>query len=286
MSRLQYPPQKIRIRHIRRSSYDQHSSHSSNTLSSNSTTRSVRSNATVGNESQRSPSPDRTRHRNDTSNAPESLIPSRPSTPRLISGPPSLPQPGSPRTSPQTHLGMRKRSTLRDETAPVEINPTIGNDKLDLDNSSHEQEPPHPAEIIVSPPTPSSSVFLHSAPGPSEGRFGYVSTAGKPAARFVKSHSKRHSLSAACPRKSSFVGHPTIMIVGGDADDASDRQTQVGQAIAEPIHSQLRITCNDPRGRVEMAHFHAHITEEETKIITNRPTPSGRCVSCFRRGRR
>lgn len=112
---------------------------------------------------------------------------------------------------------MRKRSTLLDELTPEEPSPATDTDEIDLGKGSHEQELDR-AEIIISPPTPSSSVFLHSAPGPSEVRFGDVSTPGKPAARFVKSHSKRHSLSAACPtRKSSLYSHGPI-IVSGNAD--------------------------------------------------------------------
>ena len=79
-----------------------------------------------------------------------------------------------------------------------------GNAEIDLGEASHEQKVDQ-AEIIISPPTPSSSVFLHSAPGLSEARFQDVSTASKPAARFVKSHSKRHSLTAVCPRKSLII---------------------------------------------------------------------------------
>jgi len=130
--------------------------------------------------------------------------------------PPSPPQSRSPRNGLRTYLGMRKRSTLLDEPTPEEPNSTAGKLESDLDKGSREQRVDR-AEIIVSPPTPSSSVFLHSAPRPSEVRFGDLSTPGKPAARFVKSHSKRHSLSAACTRKSSPNGHPTI--VCGNADE-------------------------------------------------------------------
>jgi hypothetical protein len=161
---------------------------------------------------------------------------------------------------------MRKRSTLRDENTPAEPNPTASNEGLDLDNGSHEQELDR-AEIIISPPTPSSSIFLHSAPpGLSEGRFGNVSTAGKPAARFVKTHSKRHSLTAACPRKSSPVSHP--IIVSGNADYASGRQTEVGQTTIKPCYPHFLLTC-DSRGRVEMAHCYTCCAAEETKIVTN-----------------
>ena len=146
-------------------------------------------------------------------NTSEPLIPSRPSTPGLISAPSPPSQPRSPRSGLRTYLGMCKRSTLLDEPTPEAPGPTSGADDPDHDQSSPEQGlglVSAQAEIIVSPPTPSSSVFLHSAPGLSEVRFGDVSMPGKPAARFVKSHTKRHSLSAACPRKSSFVGHPIV----------------------------------------------------------------------------
>lgn len=96
---------------------------------------------------------------------------------------------------------MRKRSTILGEVTTEEPSPMTGNAEIDLAEASREQKVDQ-AEIIVSPPTPSSSIFLHSAPGPSEARSQDVSAAGKPAARFVKSHSKRHSLTAACPRKS------------------------------------------------------------------------------------
>lgn len=116
---------------------------------------------------------------------------------------PSPPKP--PRSNLRTRLGVRKRSTTLDEPTPEETGPTLGAefdpDKRGHEQNSHEQKLDQ-AEIIVSPPTPSSSVFLLSAPGPSEVRSGDSSTAGKPAARFVKSHSKRHSLTAVCPRKS------------------------------------------------------------------------------------
>lgn len=108
-----------------------------------------------------------------------------------VSSSPSPPR--SPRNNLKNYLGMRKRSILRNEA-------TTG-DEFNLEKASHGLDR---AEIIVSPPTPSSSVFPRSAPGPSEVRLDEVSRPGKTAARFVKSHSKRHSLSAACPRKSSF----------------------------------------------------------------------------------
>jgi len=179
---------------VRQPSSDRPSSNSLNTLSSDSIPNTIYSNRATDNGFRRSPPPNRTKTYNDTSNASEPPQPSAPG-PKPMSGSPSSSQPGSPRDGLRTYLGMRKRSTLHDETTLVE-SPTSGDGDLDR------------AEIIISPPTPSSSVFLHSAPGPSEGRFGDVSTTGKPAARFVKSHSKRHSLSLACPRKSSHIGHP------------------------------------------------------------------------------
>lgn len=196
-SRLQLPPEKIRFRHPRQSSSDKSSSLSSNT-SSNDTTHSVYSNLTAGHKSRRSPSPNGTRSRDDIYNASESALPSRPSTPGPTSAPSSPPK--APKNGLRTYLGMRKRSTILGEATTEEPSPMTGNAEIDLGEASHERKVDQ-AEIIVSPPTPSSSIFLHSAPGPSEARFQDVSTAGKPAARFVKSHSKRHSLTAACPRK-------------------------------------------------------------------------------------
>lgn len=228
--RLQHSSQKIRPRHTRQPSS---SSHSSNTLSSNDTTRSTYSNR------RRTPSPSGPRFRNDTHNTSESPIPSRPSTPQLMSIPPSTSQPRSPKNDLRTYLGMRKRSTLLAEPTPEEPSPTASNDEFDLDEGSHGQYSDR-AKIIVSPPTPSSSVFLHSAPGPSEVHF----TPGKPAARFVKSHSKRHSLTAGCPRKSSLDGHPITSM--GNADEcawqanggsANGRQTHPPQ---NPHHPQRR----------------------------------------------
>ena len=122
---------------------------------------------------------------------------------------------------------MRKRSTLLDEPTPEEPSLTAGND---LDRGSHELDR---AEIIISPPTPSSSVFLHSAPRPSKVRLGDVSMPSKPAARFVKSHSKRHSLSAACPRESPLDGHP--IAARGNADERG-RQANGGQANGRQTH--------------------------------------------------
>ena len=193
--RLQHPSQKIRPRHVRQPSSDQHSSHSSNsnTLSSDSIPSSIYSNRTIANGPSRTPSPNGTKTRNDTHNTPESPVP-----PRLASGFPS------PRDGLRTYLDIRKLSTLHDGTALVELSSASGD--LDSDEQGLDR-----AQIIISPPTPSSAVFLHSAPGPSNERFGDVSTASKPAARFVKSHSKRHSLSISCPRKSSPVGHPIII---------------------------------------------------------------------------
>ena len=127
---------------------------------------------------------------------------------------------------------MLFRSTLLDEPTPKEPSSTAGNFEPGLDKGSREQRVDR-AEIIVSPPTPSSSVFLYSAPGPSEVRFGDLNTPGKPAARFVKSHSKRHSLSAACTRKSSPNGHP--IIVCGNADEHG-RQANGGRANERQIH--------------------------------------------------
>lgn len=198
--RLQNPSQKIRPRHTRQPSSDKTSSHSSNTLSSNDTVHSTYSNR------RRTPSPNGTRSHNNTRNTSESPIQSRPSTPQIMSIPPSPSQARSPRNDLRTYLGIRKRSTLLAEPTHEKPRPTAGEDKLDLDEGSHEQQLDR-AEIIVSPPTPSSSIFLHSTPGPSEAQF----APGKPAARFVKSHSKRHSLTAVCPRKSSLDCHPIII---------------------------------------------------------------------------
>ena len=185
---------------MRQPSSDRPSSNSSNTLSSDSTTNTIYSNRATCNGFRRIPPPNGTKSRNDTYNASEPPDPSQPSAPgpKPMSGSPSSSQPGSPESGLRAHLDMRKRSTPHDETTLVE-SPISGDGDLDW------------AEIIISPPTPSSSVFLQSAPGPSEGRFGDVSTTGKPAARFVKSHSKRHSLTLACPRKSSHIGHPIIV---------------------------------------------------------------------------
>lgn len=203
-SRLQLPPEKIRLHYVRRPPSDKSSSASSNTFSSNTTTQSTYSNPISGNEGRRSPSPSGTRFRDDSYISPESPAPSRPSTPGPISTPSSPPKP--PKNGLRTYLGMRKRSTILDEPIPEAPSPLTGNSEVDLGGSSPEQKLDQ-AEIIVFPPTPSSSVFLHSAPGPSETRFEGVSTASKPAARFVKSHSKRHSLTAACPRKSLVISY-------------------------------------------------------------------------------
>ena len=280
--RLHHPSQKIRPRHIRHPASDPPPSRSSTTLSSEGTTRSVYSNHATDNESRRSPSPNGTRFRNGTYNTSESPVPSRPPTPGRTPGPPSPPRPRSPRDGLRTYLEMRKRSTLRDETVLVELSPTIGDDKLDLDEGSNERELAR-AEIIVYPPTPSSSIFFQTSPGPSDGRFGDVSTPGKPAARFVKSHSKRHSLSAACPRKSPSIDHPTNP--GGNAD-ASGRQTEIGQTAVKYTHSQFWLARNDSRGRVEMEHRYPFVTPEEAKIVTSQPTSPKRCVPRAYRERR
>ncbi|KAF9654110.1 hypothetical protein BDM02DRAFT_3181956 [Thelephora ganbajun] len=197
--RLQHPSQKIRSHYIHHPSSDKSSSRSSNTLSGNSAAHSIYSDKTGGNEPRRSPSPNGTRSRHDTYNASESPAPSRPPTPGLMSTPLSPSQPQPTKKGLRTYLGMRKRSTLLDRPTPSE--PTLTADNHELTLKGSREQGFDRAEIIVSPPTPSSSIFTHSAPGPPGVRFGDVSTAGKPAARFVKSHSKRHSLSAACPRK-------------------------------------------------------------------------------------
>lgn len=230
--RLQHPSRKIRPPHIRRRSSDKPSSHTSHTLSSDGTTYSIYSNRTTGNESRRTPSPDGTRFRNDTHYTSESPVPSRPPTPRLMSMTSSPSQPRTPKNDLRTYLGMRKRSTLLGEPTPEEPSSTASSSELGLDNDSYEQQFDQ-ADIIVSPPTPSSSVLLHSAPGPSEVRFGDLSTPGKPAARFVKSHSKRHSLSTACTRKSSLYGHPIIVCGNGDEHG---RQADGGRANGRQIH--------------------------------------------------
>lgn len=216
--RLQHPSRKIHPPHIRRRSLDKPPSHTSHTLSSDGTTHSIYSNRTTGNESRRTPSPDGT-SRNDT---------------HYTSEPPasSPSQPRTPRNDLRTYLGMRKRPTLLGEPTPEEPSSTATNSELGLDNDSYEQQLDQ-ADIIVSPPTPSSSAFLHSAPGPSEVRFGDISTPGKPAARFVKSHSKRHSLSTACTRKSSLYGHPIIFC--GNSDEHG-RQADGGRANGLQIH--------------------------------------------------
>ena len=206
-SRLHLPPEKIRPRYILRPSSEKSSSFSSNTLSSNDTTHSTHSNL-IADSGRRSPSPIGTRFRVDVLNASESPVPSQPSTPSLTMAPSSPTKP--PKNGLRTYLGMRKRSTILDNTAPEAPSPITRNSEIDQEKDSHDQQKLDRAEIIISPPTPSSSVFPHSAPGPSETRVGDVSTTSKPAARFVKSHSKRHSLSAACPRKS--LGHPSFVI--------------------------------------------------------------------------
>lgn len=144
----------------------------------------------------------------------------------------SLSQPRSPRNGLQTHLGIRKRSTLLDELTPEEPNSAARDSEFGVTQGSHEQQFDR-ADIIISPPTPSTSIFLHSTPGPSEVRFGDLSTPSKPAARFVKSHSKRHSLSAACTRKSSLYCHP--IIVCGNADEHG-RQADESRANGRQIH--------------------------------------------------
>lgn len=145
----------------------------------------------------RSPSLNGTRSYDDIHNAYESQIPPQHSALSLALVPSSPPKPR--RTGLRIHLGIHKPSKVLIEPVPEEASPLTGNSELD--QVSHEQKLDR-AEIIVSPPTPSSSVFqVHSTPGPSETRSGDVSTTGKPAARF--SHSKRRSLTAPvqCPRK-------------------------------------------------------------------------------------
>lgn len=226
--RFQHPSHKIRPRLLRQPSSDKYSSHSSNTLSSNGTAHSIYSNRTTGNGSQRVLSPNGTRFRSDTYNSPESPVPSTPSIPALLSSPSSPSRSRSPRDDVRTYREMRKRSTPLDEPTPEE--PSL--DRVPDLGGLHEQEL-NQAEIIVSPPTPSSFVFSHPVPGPSEAQLGDISTPGKPAARFVKCHSKRHSLSSACGRKSSLVGHP--IIPSGNADELG-RQVNGGQANDRQTH--------------------------------------------------
>lgn len=152
----------------------------------------------------RSPSPIGTRLGGGIHNVSESPVPSQPSTFSPTSVPSSPPK--SPMSGLRNYLGMRKRSTILDDPTPEAAGPMKRNSESDQDKDSHEQQFDQ-AEIIVSPPTPSSSVFLHPAPGPPETRVGDVSMNGKPAARFIKSHSKRHSLTAVCPRKSLVTSH-------------------------------------------------------------------------------
>ena len=198
--RFQHPSHKIRPRYTRQSSSDKSSSHSSNTLSSNGTTHSIYSYRTTDDESQQALSPNGTRFRSDTYNSPESPVPPPPSTPALLSSSLSPAQPRSPRDGLRTYRGTRKWSTLLDEPTPEE--PSLG-EVPDL-GGLDEQELSR-AEIIISPPTPSSFVFSHSASGPSEARSDDASMPGKPPARFVKCQSKRHSLSSACSRKSLVI---------------------------------------------------------------------------------
>ena len=226
--RFQHPSHKIRPRLLRQPSSDKSSSHSSNTLSSNGTTHSIYSNRTTGNGSQRVLSLNGTRFRSDTYNSPESPVPSPPSTPALLSSPSRS---RSPRDGLRTYRGMRKRSTLLDEPTPEELSLDRAPDLGGL----HEQEL-NRAEITVSPPTPSSSIFSHPVPGPSEAQLGDVSTSDKPAPRFVKCQSKRHSLSSACSRKSSRIGHP--IIPSGNADELG-RQVNGGQANDRQTHLLL-----------------------------------------------
>lgn len=95
---------------------------------------------------------------------------------------------------------MRKWSTLLAEPTPEE--PSF--DEV-LDLGGLDEQELNRAEIIVSPPTPSSLVFSHPVSGPSQARLDDVNMPGKPAARFAKCQSKRHSLSSACSRKSLVI---------------------------------------------------------------------------------